>query len=132
MGDATNLVLILAGELLKKSEHLLVIGLHPSEIIKGYELASKKALQELESGILMSSHLKRSRSLELPTQSLPIPLTLKTLSAALKPAIAAKQYGYEDELADLVAEAALAVMPSNPKSVYWIKLILALTGVCRF
>jgi len=49
MGDATNMVIILAGELLKKAEHLLVMGLHPSEIIKGYELACTKALSELES-----------------------------------------------------------------------------------
>ena len=49
MGDATNMVLILAGELLKKAENLLIMGLHPSEIIKGYELASEKAQNELES-----------------------------------------------------------------------------------
>ena len=48
MGDATNMVIMLAGELLKKSEHLLVMGLHPSEVIKGYELASQKALSELD------------------------------------------------------------------------------------
>jgi len=39
----------LAGELLKKAEHLLIVGLHSSEIIKGYELASEKAQAELES-----------------------------------------------------------------------------------
>ena len=49
MGDATNTVIIFAGELLKKAEHLLIMGLHPSEIIKGYELACAKALAELES-----------------------------------------------------------------------------------
>ena len=49
MGDATNTVLILAGELLKKAENLLVMGLHPSEIVRGYELACGKALAELES-----------------------------------------------------------------------------------
>jgi chaperonin GroEL (HSP60 family) len=49
MGDATNMVIILAGELLKKAEHLLIMGLHPSEIMKGYELACTKALSELES-----------------------------------------------------------------------------------
>jgi len=43
------MVLILAGELLKKAENLLIMGLHPSEIIKGYELASEKAQSELES-----------------------------------------------------------------------------------
>ncbi|KAH9833603.1 T-complex protein 1 [Rhodofomes roseus] len=101
MGDSTNMVLILAGELLKKAEHLLIMGLHPSEIVKGYELASTKALAELEN---------------LPTRSLDTPPTQSGLAAALKPAIASKQYGYEDMLASLVAEAALAVMPPNPKN----------------
>ena len=57
MGDATNGVLILAGEMLKKAEHLLIMGLHPSEIIKGYELASVKALSELEC-MLSPDHIK--------------------------------------------------------------------------
>jgi len=35
---------------------------------------------------------------------------------ALKPAIASKQYGQEDVLASLVADAALSVMPPNPKN----------------
>lgn len=48
MGDATNLVLILAGELLKRAEHLLVMGLHPSEVVIGYEMAVEKGRQELE------------------------------------------------------------------------------------
>jgi T-complex protein 1 subunit theta len=48
MGDATNTVMIFAGELLKRAESLLVIGLHPSEVIKGYELACTKALAELD------------------------------------------------------------------------------------
>ncbi|KAI0629642.1 T-complex protein 1 [Trametes polyzona] len=101
MGDATNSVMILAGEMLKKAEQLLIIGLHPSEIIKGYELASTKALAELET---------------LSTSTLPSPPTKSALATALKPAIASKQYGYEDQLANLVAEAALAVMPPNPKN----------------
>ncbi|KAI0644997.1 T-complex protein 1 [Trametes meyenii] len=101
MGDATNSVMILAGEMLKKAEQLLIMGLHPSEIIKGYELASVKALAELET---------------LSTSSLPSPPTKSTLATALKPAIASKQYGYEDQLANLVAEAALTVMPPNPKN----------------
>lgn len=49
MGDATNLVLILAGELLKKAENLIIMGLHPNDILQGYELACIKALAELES-----------------------------------------------------------------------------------
>ncbi|EKM53663.1 uncharacterized protein PHACADRAFT_260138 [Phanerochaete carnosa HHB-10118-sp] len=101
MGDATNMVIILAGELLKKAEHLLIMGLHPSEITRGYELAAKKGLEELET---------------LSTSSLSTPLTQAELAIALKPAIASKQYGYEDTLSSLVAEAALAVMPPNPKN----------------
>lgn len=48
MGDATNLVLILAGELLKRSEHLLTMGLHPSDVIQGYEMALEKGREELQ------------------------------------------------------------------------------------
>ena len=48
--------------------------------------------------------------------SLPTPLTADTLTSALIPAIASKQYGSERTLARLVAEAALVVMPSNPKN----------------
>ncbi|KAI0032399.1 T-complex protein 1 [Vararia minispora EC-137] len=101
MGDATNMVLIFAGELLKKAEPLLVMGLHPSEVIQGYELASSKALLELET---------------LSKSELPTPLTPPTLARAILPTIASKQYGSEDKLSALVAEAALAVMPSNPKT----------------
>ncbi|KAF9047803.1 chaperonin Cpn60/TCP-1 family [Panaeolus papilionaceus] len=101
MGDATNMVLILAGELLKKAENLLIMGLHPSEVIKGYELASIKAQAELE---------------KLPTINLPSPMTPASLAEALKPAIASKQYGSEDKLAALVAEAALSIMPQNNKN----------------
>jgi len=101
MGDSTNLVFILAGELLKKSEHLLIMGLHPSEVIKGYELAAAKVAEELP---------------KLSAFSLPSPMTQPTLAAAVRPSIAAKQYGSEDILADLVAEAALSIMPNNPKN----------------
>jgi T-complex protein 1 subunit theta len=53
---------------------------------------------------------------ELSTSSLPSPFTHASLASALKPAIASKQYGYEDTLSALVAEAALSVMPPNPKN----------------
>lgn len=49
MGDRTNLVMILAGELLRKAEYLLTMGLHPSEVVVGYELARDRAMEELES-----------------------------------------------------------------------------------
>jgi len=58
MGDGTNLVLILAGELLKKAESLLVMGLHPSDVIQGYELAGAKA-QEI---LISSKSIRASMS----------------------------------------------------------------------
>lgn len=42
-------------------------------------------------------------------------MTQASLSQAIKPAIASKQYGFEDTLSSLVAEASLLVMPPNPK-----------------
>ena len=59
---------------------------------------------------------RSKRSLELSVSTLPTPLTQTSLATALKPAIASKQYGFEDTLSSLVAEAALTVMPANPKN----------------
>ncbi|KAI8607339.1 chaperonin Cpn60/TCP-1 family, partial [Chytriomyces sp. MP71] len=98
MGDGTNFVVVFAGELLQKAEYLLKMGLHPSEIIDGYEVAVKKAfeiLQTLSIHTLENAHSKSD------------------LVALVKPSIASKQYGYEDLLAELVATAALEIMPKN-------------------
>ena len=46
-GDATNFTVTFAGELLSHAENLIRMGLHPSQIVLGYEEASKKALQFL-------------------------------------------------------------------------------------
>lgn len=48
MGDATNMVMILAGELLKKAEELIRMGLKTSDIVLGYEKAQIATLQALE------------------------------------------------------------------------------------
>ena len=48
MGDATNFVIVLAGELLKKAEELIRMGLKTSDIVKGYEQAQNEALKALE------------------------------------------------------------------------------------
>ena len=47
-GDATNYVMTLAGELLIQAQLLIQTGLHPSAIIKGYEIAQKETLRILE------------------------------------------------------------------------------------
>ncbi|GAO50849.1 T-complex protein 1 [Saitoella complicata NRRL Y-17804] len=99
MGDATNLVLIFAGELLNKAESLIRMGLHPSEITQGYEMAYDFALKVLEELVVYKVADLSSKD---------------ELIKAIKTAISSKQYGNEDFLADLVADAALTVMPKNP------------------
>jgi T-complex protein 1 subunit theta len=99
MGDATNLVIILAGELLKKAEDLLRMGLKTSEIVSGYERAQKYALEVLE-------ELEIERVEDIRDQA--------ELAKAIRTVVGAKQNGSEDFLADMVAEAVLAVLPKNP------------------
>jgi T-complex protein 1 subunit theta len=48
MGDGTNMVIVLAGELLKKAEELIRMGLKTSDIVSGYEKAQNFALKVLE------------------------------------------------------------------------------------
>lgn len=48
IGDATNLVIVLAGELLRKAEELIRMGLKTSDIIQGYERAQREALRVLD------------------------------------------------------------------------------------
>lgn len=98
MGDSTNLVLILAGELLRLSESLITLGLHPSDVVRGYELARDRTLEELE---------------QLSIAALSVPPTQESLALALRPALASKQYGFEDVLAPLVAQAVHLVLPSD-------------------
>ncbi|RFU29989.1 hypothetical protein B7463_g6377, partial [Scytalidium lignicola] len=99
MGDATNMVIVLAGELLKKAEDLLRMGLSTSDIITGYERAQKFALDELEKLVVDKVENIRSQS---------------ELSKAIRTVIASKQSGNEDILADMVSEAVLSVLPKNP------------------
>lgn len=48
MGDATNMVIVLAGELLKKAEELLRMGLKTSDVVLGFERGQKEALRCLD------------------------------------------------------------------------------------
>lgn len=48
IGDATNMVIVLAGELLRKAEELIRMGLKTSDIIQGYERAQREALKVLD------------------------------------------------------------------------------------
>ncbi|KAJ3372328.1 T-complex protein 1 subunit theta [Allomyces arbusculus] len=100
MGDATNLVTIFAGELLRKAEDLLRVGLHTSDIVAGYEVAYKKALELLET---------------LAVGKIDDLTKADQLQKAIYPAVMSKQYGYEDVLAPLITQAVSAVMPKSAK-----------------
>ncbi|KNC85016.1 T-complex protein 1 subunit theta [Sphaeroforma arctica JP610] len=102
LGDGTNLVLTFAGELLDQATELLKMGLHPSEIISGYDKACVKALSELEEN-LVAYKMKDCRDTE-------------EVVKALRTVLASKQYGYEDMLAKVVADACVEILPKNPKN----------------
>eukprot|EP00494_Astrolonche_serrata_P024356 UN24614 len=101
IGDGSNFVVIFAGALLKKAEELIALGIHPSDIVAGYDKAGKKAI-ELLSGLAVKTNFK------LDDQ--------KSLAKACRTAIAAKQFGKEDFISNKVAEACLISMPKDPKN----------------
>jgi T-complex protein 1 subunit theta len=135
MGDGTNMVIVLAGELLKKAEELLRMGLKTSDITQGYEKAQNYALKVLEGelfgrsfshrafqGLSNMPHF-RAHFVHLLTDVVLIDLEVdrlkelhsqEELCKALRTVVASKQSGTEDLLASLVAEAVLAVLPKNP------------------
>ena len=99
VGDATNFVIVFAGELLSKAEHLLRIGLHTADVIEGYEKALKKVLELLD-GISVDQVADVKDATEL--------------SKAVRTAVGSKQYGYDRLITDLVVKAAIEIMPANP------------------
>ena len=101
VGDGGNFVVTFAGELLSCAESMLRIGVHPSEIVEGYKKASERAYNELES--ICCYTLKDAR-------------IEADLTKALLPVLASKQFGNEEFLAKLVAQACLSVMPPAPKA----------------
>eukprot|EP00033_Pygsuia_biforma_P001198 GCRY01001361.1.p1 GENE.GCRY01001361.1~~GCRY01001361.1.p1 ORF type:complete len:543 (+),score=139.75 GCRY01001361.1:158-1786(+) len=101
IGDGTNLCLVFGGELLNQSTDLIRMGLHPSEIIKGYQKAGKKAEEILNEMVCYQCQNVREK---------------EEVVKALKTVLASKQLGYEDFLTEIIAEACIGALPSNPKN----------------
>jgi len=99
IGDGSNLVVVFAGELMKKAEGLIGMGLHPSDIVRGYDKAIKKCLD-----FLSAMAIKREIDLR----------SVDDLAQACRTSIASKYFGLEDFLSKKVAEACLIAMPENP------------------
>lgn len=101
MGDATNLVIMLAGELLSKAGDLLRKGLSTTNIIQGYEEATNFALSKLR---------------ELNVDSVQDIRSIEELEKAVRTVIGAKQPDHVDGVSRMVAQAVLSVLPKNPSN----------------
>jgi len=97
-GDGSNLVISLAGELMAQAQSLLQMGLHPSEILIGYEKAS----------LFMHEHLEKQ-----------VCYTLKDIRnydevlKCMRSSVASKQYGLEDLVGGLITKACLHTLSKN-------------------
>ena len=99
-GDGTNLLISLAGELMTQAENLIKMGLHPSEILIGYEKGAKKTMELLDT-------LSAYKSENIREQ--------KELVKLIRTTVASKQFGLEDFLSGLIAEACIYATPECAK-----------------
>ncbi|XP_077596282.1 T-complex protein 1 subunit theta isoform X2 [Stigmatopora nigra] len=98
VGDGTNFVLVFAGALLDLAEELLRMGLSVSEVIDGYEKACRKALELLPECVCSSAKNLHD---------------VKEASALIRTAVTSKQYGNEDFLSNLIAQACVSIFPDS-------------------
>eukprot|EP00764_Aduncisulcus_paluster_P006361 gnl/Carplike_NY0171/2143_a2883_700.p1 GENE.gnl/Carplike_NY0171/2143_a2883_700~~gnl/Carplike_NY0171/2143_a2883_700.p1 ORF type:complete len:532 (+),score=169.85 gnl/Carplike_NY0171/2143_a2883_700:162-1598(+) len=98
IGDGTNFVVTLAGELLHQAAELITQGLVPKDIITGYEMGLRLCLEHLEK--LVSHKLEGFDD-------------HAELTKALRPIVMSKQYGFEDYLSPIIAQACSMVIPKK-------------------
>jgi len=98
-GDGTNLILTMCGELMQQAAALIGMGLHPSEILIGYDKAAKKTLEILDG--LSKAKLEK-------------PHDKDEVIRCIKSVVASKQFGQEEMLSNLIGEACIHTMPANP------------------
>jgi len=90
VGDGTTTAVVLAGELLAKSQELLDQNIHPTVIIKGFQGASQAALNLLEE---LSTHCGENGLLKIAETALTGKASESNLSHLAKLATDAIQYG---------------------------------------
>jgi len=83
VGDGSNFVVCLSGELLQQAEKLLRMGLHTSDVIAGYINAGRKALQICDT--LVEEKVENTSMSDIAL-----------VKRGIKTSIAAKQYGYAE------------------------------------
>ncbi|KAH6785001.1 hypothetical protein C2S51_037456 [Perilla frutescens var. frutescens] len=101
IGDGANLTVSFAGELLQNAEELIRMGLHPSEIIVGYTKAINKTIEALEELVEKGSENMNVRDKD-------------EVILRMRSPVASKQFGQEDTLCPLIADACIQVCPKNP------------------
>ncbi|KAL6134172.1 hypothetical protein ACLB2K_066405 [Fragaria x ananassa] len=101
IGDGANLTISFAGELLSHAGELIRMGLHPSEIISGYTKSIKKVIEILDELVEEGSETMDVCNKEEVVKRMKAP-------------VASKQFGQEDILSSLVADACIQVCPKNP------------------
>jgi thermosome len=89
VGDGTTTAVVIAGELLRKAGELLEQEIHPTVIIRGFNLARDKALEIME---------KISKPVDLNDTETLTKIALTSMSGK-------SGYGYSEKLAKLVVEA---------------------------
>jgi T-complex protein 1 subunit theta len=98
VGDGTNFVIIFCAALLEAAEDLLQMGLSPSEILSGYELALNKTVEILPT--LVCDEIKDVRN-------------ENDAFKAVRTAVMSKQLGNEDVIAKLIAKACISILPEK-------------------
>ncbi len=106
VGDGTTSVVVLAGELLKKSEDLLDQNIHPTVIVEGYRLAREKSLNILKENSIKVDVNDRKQLINIAKTS----MSSKIVS------------NQSDFLADLVVDAILSVAEKKEDGTYTVDL----------
>ncbi|KAF3608994.1 hypothetical protein DY000_02051537 [Brassica cretica] len=101
IGDGANLTISFAGELLQNAGELIRAGLHPSDIITGYNKAITKTVEILEQLVESGSETMDVRNKD-------------EVVFRMRAAVASKQFGQEEIICSLVADACIQVCPKNP------------------
>lgn len=99
-GDGTNFVVTLAGELLNQSEKYIREGLHPTEIVKGLEIAFEKIKELIKQQVVLEINDIKEEN------------TIKVIESVL----ASKQPNYYQLFSKLVYEACVQITKqSSPR-----------------
>ncbi len=93
VGDGTTTAAVIAGELLSKAGELLEQNIHPTVIIRGYNLALKKSIEILE---------KMAKPVSIKDKEMLVKIARTSMSGK-------SGYGNLDKVADLIVDAVMMV-----------------------